>query len=58
MQRTDDEKLAEKVQNMPRATVKALQAVQRPTQRVPAQPPASEPAESMLAIAHKTLYGE
>lgn len=58
LQRSDDEKLAEKVRQLPRATVKALSGGQvvRPTQR---DGIVSEQAKaSALDLARRTLYGD
>lgn len=58
LQREDDEKLAEKVRQLPRATVKALSGGQvvRPTQR---DGIVSEQAKaSALDLARRTLYGD
>lgn len=54
MQRADDEKIADAVKNLPRATVKSLTA-QRPSQRTPDV--GEKEAESLLATGLKTLYG-
>ncbi len=58
VQQADDEKLAEKVRNLPRATVKALQSdgVIRPTQRQ-GEGSAAAQAKSLQARGLQTLYG-
>lgn len=54
LRKADDEKLADAVRNLPRATVKSL-TTQRPSQRTPDA--GEKEAESLLATGLKTLYG-